>query len=253
MTYQVGGLEIPLPTAGDLAITDPVLVKLVDYLAYWITYGLGAKGVLQRPTEITNVLPAGNRFYYDPRGTWVRDPKPAFYLWWPDGQKSKKTSRGIAQAFRERELRLLYILADVQWPDGARIYSGLADAVDAIMHQASEEGRHPLYGYGTDPTGTPIAHSIARPGAFEWEYAGGQPRFLVPRPSPSERQSANGGGVIVRGYPVLEGTIMVRERIDGDDDALELLEDVPVGITTEGVTILEGWLPAPDGSEDPDA
>jgi hypothetical protein len=250
VSYQVGGLDLPLPTAGDLAITDPVLVRLVDYLAFWVTYGIGAKGVLQRPAEITNVLPAGNRFYYDPRGTWVRDPKPAFYLWWPDKQRSKKVSRGLAQAFRERELRLLYVLAEVQYPDGARVYSGLAGAIDALMHQASQEGRHPAYGYGGATPGTPIAHSIAEPGAFEWEYLGGQPDFLVPRPSPSERQSANGGGVILRGYPVLMGTISVRERIDGDDDAIELMPDVPVTATTEdGLTIIERILPAPDGAD----
>lgn len=250
MSYRVGGLELPLPTAGDLAITDPVLVKLVDYLAFWVTYGIGAKGVLQRPADITNVLPAANRFYYDPRGTWVRDSTPAFYLWWPDRQRSKRVSRGLAQVFRERELRLLYVLAEVQWPDGARIYSGLPDAVDALMHQASEEGRHPLYGYNGAVLGTPIAHSIAPPGAFEWEYLGGQPNFAVPRPTSSERQGANGGGVILRGYPVLEGTITVRERLDGDDDAIELMPDVPVTASTEdGEMIIERILPAPDGAD----
>lgn len=249
MSYRVGGWEIPLPTAGDPAVVDPVVAGLLDYLAFWVVYGFAAKGVLQRPAEITDVLPAANRFPFDPRTTWVRDPKPALYLWWPDRQRSKRVKITSVRSARERELRLMYVLAEVTYPDGARVYSGMVSALDAIMYQASEEGRHPSYGYAGAPLGTPIATSLASFGVIGWEYLGGLPDFAVPRPSSSPRPGGPAEGTIHRGFPVLFGVIKVQEEIvPGDDNAVELMPDVPTTITTEGATIIEGVMPAPDGS-----
>jgi hypothetical protein len=251
VSYRVGGIEIPLPTTdADTAIVDPVVAGLLDYFSFWITYGLGGKGIQQRPAEITDVLPMTNRHPFDPRGTWVRDPKPALYLWWPDRSPSKRVKLSTVRVVRERKLQLMYVLAEVQYPDGARVYSGMTSAVDAILMQSSEEQRHPAYGYNGAPVNTPITQSLAPHGMVEWEYLGGVSDFAAVRPATSPRPGGPAEGNIQRGFPVLFANFKVLEKIEPDSNAVELMPDVPTTITTDGVVVIDNYLPAPDGSEE---
>lgn len=256
MTARVGAQVIPVPAGAEVRVLDPLVEGLLDYLAWWIVWGFGAQGVRQRPTgatAITNVLPTANRFPYDPRDTWLRDPRPALYLWWPNRQQSRVRRFSATQDVRERQLRLMYALAEVQHPDGARVYSGLVQAIEAIVIQAASDGYHPEYGYSGAPAGTPIADSLAPLGMVGWEYVGGAPDFIAVKPVEAARAVGGpAGGHIHRGFPVYLGVLRVLERIELYATPSEQMPDVATTLTHDGVTVVEGYLPGPDGSEGPE-
>lgn len=217
----IGAQALPLPVGGpDYAITDSLCVGLADYIAFWIRWGIGDRAIEQRPSLLQDPLPQGNVFTYDPKKTWARESAklPALYVWWPEGQQSTWSQIGRALWIRARDIHIQYILAEVQWPHGARTYSGLTSAVDGAIATAFYEGYHPSYGYESAPLGTPIGISLGDVGI---DYLGGQTLFAMVRPENSRTVARD--TLIQRGYPIYVGKLRVRERLDRFDPGSEEL------------------------------
>jgi hypothetical protein len=257
----VGGLYLPLKSEGyPSPVLDPTVVGLAKFLGFWVRYGLRTK--LQEPNErIPDPLPVENVFPYDPKDNWVRKMNgsgdsaapgiPALYLWWNgDSQRVRLT---ICREVRRRTLRLFYVATEVATPAGARVYSGLAGAVDAILHKASAAGYHPDYAPDGFARGTPIAEPLRLLG---WEYTGGKADFAQAVPNVSSVPGGMGGGHVVRGYPVLFGNVVVHEEIgqavpSDTDGPLDIPFDIRVNDPADPdgpLSILDRTLESPVGA-----
>jgi hypothetical protein len=261
MTATTGAITVPLPSGGaEKAITDPALLGILDFLAFCIRDGIGVRGIEQRPTEITNVLPTNNVFPFDPAGNWVRQGTPALYLWWPKEDTSKIVEYSTLYDARIRKLRLFYVCAEVVDKLGARIYAGLPAAIDAILLRASSLGRHPSYSYNDDPLGTPLSFSLNRERPVQWAYEGGHSDFYAAIPEIADRPGGPPQGQTKRGYPVLFGTVLVKEVVESEQfEETDRMPDITATINTnesgdfaDTIEFMQGVLPAPDGSEDGD-
>lgn len=233
---NAGAQTLPLEAGGsDPAIVDPLCVGLADYLAFWIRHDIGEAGVEQRPTEVVDVLPVANVFGHDPRQTWARDVSllPSLYVWWPEGKQSRIVRRTGAYTIRERELHIQYVLAEIQIPKGSRGYSGLTQAVDAVMVRALADGYHPVYAYAGDALGTPIAFSLAAPGYLKIEYVGGRSVFAMSRPGNDGRPGGARETLVQRAYPMFIGVVKVWERIDRQVPENETLTSLNVDISVD--------------------
>lgn len=240
MTTTIGPTTLPLPSGeADDAIVDLVCKGLADYLAFWIRTCIGAKAVEQRPTLITDALPVNNVFYVDPRGTWARDDAklPSLYVYWEDKGESKWQRYSTSKSMRERTLKFQYAMGEVVYPDGARVYSGLASAVDAAIAMGIRDGYHPSYGYGSDPDGTPIATSL---GGIGIDYLGGGPFFAKTRPASDPRPGGQSENTIHRGIQLVIGKIRVQEILDRWTATPQTaLDGADAGISHDSVLIVE--------------
>ena len=253
MSGQVGALVLPVPVASPARIVDPVAVGLADFFRYVIRAAIGPAAAAVNAT-LSDVLPTANVLTHDPAGYWVRGPFPALYLW-PEGDSTVRQHSTVYDV-RERRLRLFYVLTEAVGPDGQKLWSGLATAVDAALVRASARGYEPAYSYGTSLAGTPIAQSLGPLGAVGWEYQGGRPDLAVPVPSASAQAGGPGEGAITRAYPVLFGSVLVRERVLADTGIYSVTPDMSVEIVTnetgdlaDPLAFLEGVLPESDGSD----
>jgi hypothetical protein len=248
----VGGLYLPLLSEGyPSPVLDPTVVGLAKFLAFWIRYGLRTK--LQDPNEsIPDPLPVDNVFPYDPTDNWVRKSTPALYLWWAGESQHIKLT--MLRDIRRRTLRLFYVAgAQTVTPSGARVYSGLPAAADAILHKASAAGLHPDYAPDGFLRGTPVAEALR---LLSWEYDKGKADFAQAVPNVSPVPGGPGGGHAVRGYPVLFGNVIVNEEIDQlTSDATDGPQDIPFDIrindpaNSDGpLSILDRTLESPVGA-----
>lgn len=244
----VGPLDIPIQEAGGYSgFTDPVAVGFADYFAFWIRYGIADK-FRDSTTTIDEVLPEANVFPYDPTENWVRNDIPALYVWWSG--ESRRAERSNLQAMRVRNFRIFYVAKEVKRPKGARVYSGMAAAVDAIMFQACEQGFHYNYGYNGDPRGTPIQTSLRLRG---WVYERGKDDFVQKIPNVSSAPGGQAGGHVVSGFPVFMGVMTVQEDI-GQQTLTSADQSTEIGFsarindpagTREPVTIMQRYLISP--------
>ncbi len=233
---NAGAQTLPLEAGGaDPAIVDPLCVGLADYLAFWIRHDIGEAGVEQRPAEVADVLPIGNVFGYDPRQAWARKSSllPSLYVWWPEKTQSRIVRRTGAYAIRERTLHIQYVLAEIQIPTGSRVYSGLTQAVDAVMVRALADGYHPGYAYAGDAPGTPLAFSLAAPGYLKFEYVGGKAVFALDRPESNARPGGSKETLAHIAYPMFIGVVKVWERIDRHVPENETLTSLNVDISVD--------------------
>lgn len=205
----IGAQTLPLPSGGaPNPVEDPLCVKLADYLAFWIRLNLDPGATEARPSEITDPLPVGNVFAFNPRKTWARAEaaRPALYVWWPDESDSKYEQYTMFEWVRIRTIHIQYVMAEVQYPSGARIYSGLTQAVDATIAQALRASYHPSY-----DSGTSIGESLSVEGGVELMYEGGQSIFSLVRQDPGSRPQSE--TKVHRGFPVYIGKIRVKELL----------------------------------------
>ena len=232
-TSAVGATTLPVPAGASLsAISDPIVDALIDFLGFVIKDALDAKLAVLTPTS-ANACPATNRYTYDPRAYWVRNPTPALYVWWSG--RSKVVEHSTVYDRRERDIGLFYVFDELVGPDGQAPRAGLMAAVDAAITRASSLRYHPSYGYNGWPNGTPLHASIgADVGFLGWQYKGGQVGAMVPVPSDARQQTVD--GAVVRFYPALQGTITVSEKIGGFEleDPADVLGDVATTITNDG-------------------
>lgn len=257
MTTQasaVGALDLPI-AAGTLAdpLADPIVNGLLAFLGYWLKSELDAKLAIQSPTS-ADACPSANRFPYDPRGYWVRNPKPALYVWWKG--PSEIADQTLVYAKRERDLGVWYVFEELVAPDGLTPRAGIAAAVDAVIAKACDRGYHPSFSYNGAGAGTPLAYALADKGLVGFEYRGGTAGWMVPVPDASARAGGAGTGYVQRGFPCVEGTIRVWERVlgpqptdaDTNRDALftMALDD---GDGREPVDLLGRYLVGPDGAD----
>jgi hypothetical protein len=234
MTSKVGALTLPVPEATvPSPFVDPFIDGLLDFLAHCIRDAIGAR-LTELRTEIVDALPAENLHAFDPRGSWVRRPIPALYLWWSDKGRSKVRQHTLVRHIRERELSLLYVVAPVIYPDGAEVFQGVTAAADAALARASDRGWHPTYRFTeVEPLGTPLVRSLAPPGVLGWQYEGGQNGVLEPVPRRAKGAAATNH--VEHCFPALMGTLRIQERVESDDFVDDAGAESEVTISDDGV------------------
>lgn len=247
-TTTIGGNTVPAPASiANPNCDDVTLLGLLDYFGFWIKYALDARLSTQLGAG-GDACPLANRFPYDPGKYFVRNDLPALYIWHVE---SKYTPKTVIFDERTRTLGLMYIYEELVAPDALGPRHGVVPAVDATFFRAVQRGNHPSYGYGNSPAGTPIILSL---NLSKLLYKGGKAGFLMPVPAAAPRSPND--GPILRGYPALQGQIEVSEIVNVDQmEDSDLAGDFPIHIetgdtTSDTVTILDGYLPAPDGEDD---
>ena len=262
LASTVGPLDLPIPAgAANSPITDPLITGLLAYIGHWLKIGLDAKlAVLGGPdtTAVTDACPTANRFDFDPKGWWTRaviaSQQPCLFIW---HKSAKRFPQSTVYDMRERQIGVLYVFPEFNAPRGFPTRTGLMNAVDAIIRRAFDRGAHPTYENGVQFTDT-----IADVDTLEVYLDGTEEGFEFA--SPQTGAGAGGqpdGGFEQYGFPTLRGTIIARERIGADtfEDPDDILGDITFTIThneqgdvANGLDVLEGVFPAPDGSEDGD-
>ncbi|MBU0572038.1 MAG: hypothetical protein KKC50_08370 [Candidatus Omnitrophica bacterium] len=255
----VGGFLQPIP-AGTLnsELVDPTVRGILDYLAFWLTWGMNAKMGNMQGRSPTILAPAAV-FPYDPNAIYVRQSLPALYVWCAREYEEQVT---LLRHCRRRDIFAQYIFQELVSPQGMTAREGLLGNVAAIFARAITWGRHYDYGYNGDPPGTPIARSV---GMMAWRYRNSEYGMSWKHPGTTEgvpeRMGTGGDGAVQWGYPTCKTHIEVWERIDVDrpidlpNVPNDLMPDIQMtmetGDTTESTTpVRSGVLPYPDGSED---
>lgn len=267
LASNVAALSLPLEAgAANARIPEPLVVGLLAYLGFWIKWGTDAKlATIKGPlvtagssVAITDACPLANRLPYNPGTWWVRfmteATAPALWVW---AKGSKRTKLSTVYDIRERQMGFLYAFPEVLAPRALVTRFGLMSAVDALIIRALDRGAHPDY-----ENGVQFCDTIADPNTLELAFDSSEEGFEASRPETGAGAGGRAdGGFEQYGFPTLRGTIVARERVSGDsfEDPGDILGDIDVTIThneygdvSDGLTILEGVLPGPDGSEDGD-
>lgn len=255
VSTTVGLQPIPFPTAGaGSPIEDRAAVVLGDYLAFWLRYALdaklaeigGANPDLDPPETYSTAVASDAVFPYDPTKIWPRNPKPALYLWW-NGRR-RRLAKTMIYDLRERELSFVWIYCQSTSPDGGIARAGLTAAVDAVLARAEHRGRHPSWSYTGYPANT-LVSTVA--GVHSWEIQQTEAGAYAPVVSSSSE------GYESNFYPVVRGTILVRERVYDDQPEApdDLNTDPAIVIGTneqnpaeEALDLYEIRIPVPFGS-----
>ncbi len=253
----VGGIALPYPApAPNGSIADVAIAGLLDFGAYMIKWALDtALAQIQGPTTsapVTDACPTANRFPFNPETTFVREAFPALYAWWSG--RSVVTDLSTVYGLRTFDVQFLYVFPEIVLPGGAEPRAGLMAAVDRVFAYIGRVGYHPLYTPPGAAQGTLLANAI---GARSLTYAGGEEGFMASVPN-AVQGSKSTDGQVVRGYPSMRGSFRVQERVgvpslsDPDDVMHDILVTVRTGDELGDVLpILQKYLPAPDGSEQP--
>lgn len=251
-TARVAGTTYPLSAgAARSSLEDPVALGLLGYFAHWLNTSLNAQLAVMTGHTATAVP---YTYGYDPMNIWVRNSLPALYVWW-------KSDRPIAHSTlkdgRLSTYGLLYLADEVIAPAGAQHFAGITPHVRRVLNLAADRGFHPTYGHGSDEDGTPIFLSLD---IAKWGFARLEAGAMAPIPATSSAVGGPGEGGIIRYYPAVSGDIEVVEVIGQPIpvDPTNLLVNTTMeirtnesGDTTDTVEIMERYLPAPDGSEQP--
>ncbi len=264
-TSAVGGLTLPIPAGGqDSALTDPVLVGLLDYLAHYLRASLNTKlAEMRGPTSaaaVSDVAPASRLYPWDHDGTWSRVigtadtklpdrlPQPAMWGW--SGPETPDTTHStIANEAVKRTLSIEWIFPELQVPDGTNNRAGLQHAVAATLWKAEERNRHETWAANAQ------VHETL--GIMGWRILDCVPGRLQTRPQQiQQRQSQGGTGDVKRYHPCVRARIEVVERIgdrtmvDPDDVLLDFTLDMNTAENgdPDTVTVLSRIAPGPDGS-----
>lgn len=253
-TAIVAGTTYPLVAGvARSSLTDPVALGLADYFAHWLNTSLNAQLAVMPPHTATAV-PSGAQYAYDPMGIWVRNTTPAIYVWW---KADRPINHSTLKDGRVSVYGILYVSDEIVAPAGSQHFAGIGPAVRRVLNLAGDRGFHPTYGYGSDEDGTPIFLSL---GIAKWGFTRLQAGAMAPVPSTSSAPGGAGEGGIVRYFPAVEGDIEVVEVIGQaiPVDPTDLLVNLPLalgtsetGDPTDVIDVMERYLPAPDGSEQP--
>lgn len=258
----IGGLTLPIPAgAANSRIADPLIDGLRDYIGHWIKWALDAKfAMISGPDDVvvSDACPALSRFSYDPGGWWVRTiverKTPGLWVW---GPRWKRIPYSTIYQMRERPIQFLYAFPDQLAPRGSDTRSGLMNAADGALRRAFDRGAHDTYANGVQ-----FVDTIAEPNTLEVFFEDAEMSFEFS--APATGNGAGGrtdGGLQQYGFQCLRGTLIARERIHHDAfvDPDDVLGDMAMtithneyGDTLDGLPVLEGTLPGPDGSEDGD-
>lgn len=262
-TNSVGPLSLPLAAgAPDTAIDDPTVTGLLDYFAFWLRTSLNAKlGNLQGTSA--DAVPVANRFPWDPASYFVRgaqdgapNPFPALYVWWMG--RGTRFPRSTLKTMRQRQLGVMWVFDELTLPGALVDRHGLIAAADAALESAVDLGYHPSYGLNSAPMGTPVAVSLSLSGPG-MRYMGAQIGSMSAIPGDSQSVGARPDGHVVRAYPALQAVVEVYEQIrqfqanDPADVGTAILATVrgsTEGAVSDAPTIIQRYLPKPDGTED---
>lgn len=263
--FFVGNQLVPVPTAGqDSAITDPTLDGLLGYFGHWLKFAFDAKFSEMRGPDtsaaITDACPAGNRFPWDHRNTFMRPhnvgggtlavPLPGLWLWETSILDAEKYHTLWYDA-HIRTLRMAYIFPQIQIPDGMRSRSGIIATAGRVIRKAVVESRHPTFAWNGGPPGASILNTLNLIGLGITQM---QSTVLlsVPTNNASNGMPSN-TGQIQRFFPALDVTLNVIERVDQwlpvyPDDAL--VDDEVTLNETDGsgdpIELLIRDIPGPD-------
>lgn len=252
------GQALPLVAGAALSsLEDPVALGLIDYFAHWLNIGLNPQLAVMPPHSAqavpennTAVAPGAgiHRCAYNPEGFWVRNAKPAMYVWWKSDTRSQwSTLKDMSTA----QYGFLYVSDELTAPAGSQHFAGIGPVVKRVLRTANDRGRHPTYG---SPAGTPLFLLL---GIAGWNFTRLEAGSVVGIPASSANQGGAGEGGIVRYFPVVTGDIEVLEVVGQPIPRVpeDVLVDSTFSIRTNesgdvnnAVEILDRVLQGPDGS-----
>ena len=210
---QVGGLVLPLSSGDeDAPLTDPVVETILDFLGFSLQAALNPKLGTVNGMSL-EACPIDNRFAYDPGDTFVRNPFPALYVFWPG--ISRVVPETLVYHRREREITILYVFDEHIQPSSMSARSGLLNAVDAVFTTVLERGFAATY---TPPGGSLGQNILAALSLQRLEYKGAQQGRLEAI-VPSEGRQTQGQALAnqKRGFPALRARVDVWERVRFDN------------------------------------
>lgn len=258
----VGALTLPLAAGStDEVIADPVCAGLADYLAWSLNTDLSAR-LAQHQAVGDVAVPTGAAYDYSPyapQGHRVKLPVPALFVWTPD-QSDVQREWTLVYRVREREVRVLYVWQERPELSQWELRPGMANAVSASLHKAAQRQRHPSYGYGTDPNGTPLYQSLATVGVLAWEMVGAAPARIGLGQGPAAPETNRPRTSKGRDFPCVVAKLKVTERIEHATpaDPGDVLGDLTVSIagsdgeTSECIDLFDRVCGSPDGSAELD-
>lgn len=246
-TSTTAGQSLPLTAGAALSsLEDPVALGLLDFLAFWLNEALNPQLAVMTGHTATAV-PDANRFAYDPQGFWVRNAKPALYIWWKSDTRAQwSTLKDMSTA----AYGFMYVSDEVTAPAGSQHFAGISAAVKRALRTANDRGRHPDYN-----SGIPVYRDLD---IASWNITRMEAGNMVPIPMSSSAPGGGGEGGIVRFFPAVVGDIEVLEVVGPPIPRVpeDVLSDSTFSIRTnesgdvgDTVEILNRVLPGPDGSE----
>jgi hypothetical protein len=260
-TAVVGPTTFPVEAgAARSSLTDPIALGLAEYLAHWLNTDLNAQLAVMTGHTATAV-PSGKQYGYDPQGAWVRNTSTlgskttpaAIYVWWQssaDGQWSTLKDSAIST------YGFFWVFDELVAHAGSQHLAGIQKQAERVLRRAADRGYHPTYSYDGADLGTPIGVSLG----MQWRFKRLESGAMVPVPATSTAVGGAGEGGITRFIPCVQGQIEVLEIVGQQipRDPEDVLFDVTLelrtneaGDVTDAVEIMERYLPAPDGSEQP--
>jgi len=258
----VADLALPVPAGlADAAFPDPTTTGLLDYFGFWIKWALDAKLATMTKRPVADACPTGNRYAFNPASVIAAHNLPALFLW-QEG-RSEFVEWTTTRDARQRNFTLLYVYDRIVSIDEVRTYSGLITSVDAALARSVSRMGHPSY-----QNGLGIAQVLD---LIKLEYLGGDEGLLSEIVQAGVRSAASTTGRdgvsrprtgssygVQSGHPCLRASVRVLEPIRLDTfEEQDVATDILVTVRTEetgdlfnAADYLQGYLPAPDGSED---
>lgn len=202
MTAEIGALTLPVP-AGTLndSLQDPTLAALLDFFGFYLQECLNEK-LTQMQGTTHDACPVENRFQYDPKAYFVRNPLPALYMWSP---KAVTQARSILDDMLVRDVRLVWIFQELQYPEAGEPRTGLLHAAESAIQLAASRKYHPEFN-----NGIPIFKSIPILGLQLNETVS---EMYSPVPAVSTNVGGAPEGHWIYAFPVVEASLTVWERI----------------------------------------
>lgn len=205
---RVGAFALP-PEAGNLgdAFEDPLVVGLLDYLAFWLNWGLNAKLSAQIGTS-AEAVPEANRYPFDPARYFVRRGIPALYVWCESTEPVGEWT--TMQRISRRTVKAMWVFDELVAPAGVAMRHGLLRAADNLLTLAEATDRHrewPDVGSryaGTIPQGAQFGPSF---GLRKWAKQAATLGAMWQVPD------TRADGAVQLGHPALQTSFLVEELV----------------------------------------
>lgn len=252
VTGNVGSLVLPIEAGGvDEKFEDPAIEMLLDFTAFVIKTAIDAKLNNLKGTA-ADAVPVDNRFTFDPeapRGISIKLPVPALFMWWKG--PSELVEWSSIYYMRKRQIGLLYVFPELPSTDEFIRRSGLMNAVDASLYQASLWQGHPEYHGGMSLRSMMGSYACLN----EWKYLGGEVgRFGVDEGPGADRRVSKHSGIdrwALKGAMELHERVTPTDLTDGDIHVeSELTINASDGEHSEAIEFMIRALEGPDGADE---
>ena len=239
-------MPFTLPLAAgtaNTALTDPLLVGLLDYVAAWLNASLSTK--LANMAGVSDVgVAADNLFAVEPNRSLVQQTVfPQLFMSrasMPSGAVKRFTVHLYEDMSR---VNMRYVFDELQWPYGIQALSGLQGAIRQMLVEATLKMFHADYATG----GLQIDEHL---GFERWQLEGVSFGAYMMTPGESALSSAAQRGTdgnVQHGHPYVDArwtiTELLSRELTADADKIPYA-GVAVDISANDVAIMSRTIPS---------